>query len=77
MDVTDVGNELFFKAIRSPAHRGQCLYHVPLSCSGCRVVCMYIIGDDDCVNRVVAIHFDAKIITTVRDFLTTSYKKYP
>jgi hypothetical protein len=37
---------------------------------------MYIIGDDDCVNRVVAIHFDAKIITTVRDFLTTSYKKY-
>jgi hypothetical protein len=40
VDVADVGNELFFKAIRSSAHRGQCL-SVPLSCPGCRVVHVY------------------------------------
>jgi hypothetical protein len=73
VDVTDVGNASFYSSVRSPAHRGQCLYH-------CLVLgvewCMYVIGDDECVNRVVAIHFDAHLITTLRDFLVTSYKKY-
>jgi hypothetical protein len=59
VNVNDIGNKDFFTSVRSPAHRGQCLYH-------CIVLgvewCLYIIGDDGVVNRVVVIHFDTKVI---------------
>ncbi len=53
-----IPNEAFFRSVRCVAHRAQCLYH-------CLVLglewCLYIIGDEGEINRVVAIHFHPQV----------------
>jgi hypothetical protein len=66
-------NEDFFRCCRSVAHRAQCLYH-------CIVLgvewCIYVVGDDGAVCRVLVIHFDKKVIADMTNVILLGYSKY-
>jgi hypothetical protein len=71
--VTDVGNKEFYRHVRNVAHRGQCLYH-------CIVLgvdrCLYVIGDETRISRVVVLHFDAQVISTMTKLIILAYERY-